>query len=124
VYALPETGTLDDSSAYESAEKVQVTAASTKEITSAGPATAAPLPMTTKIPVPMIAPTPKAVSPNAPMDLLSSSPLLWVSSISAETSLVTNSSLNCIPGVPTTFGSYRSLWRSSSRLYRIHHPIP
>jgi hypothetical protein len=53
---------------------VQVTAARINEMTSAGLAMAAPLPITTKIPVPMIAPTPSAVSAKAPMDLLSSSP--------------------------------------------------
>jgi hypothetical protein len=62
VYALPDTGIDDASSAYDSAENTQASAASANDKITAGPAMAAPSPITTNMPVPMMAPTPIAVS--------------------------------------------------------------
>src|SRR3954447_21915568 len=81
------------SSAYDRAENVQATAASTKDRMTAGPATFAPSPITTKMPVPMIAPTPMAVSCVAPTDFLSPWPSSVVSVTRDPTSLIAN-----IPG--------------------------
>ena len=72
MYALPDTGIDDASSAYDSAEKRQTTAASTKDKITAGPAAASPSPTTTKMPVPTIAPTPRAVRESGPTARLSS----------------------------------------------------
>ncbi len=55
------------SSAKEKAVKTQVTAASTKEITTAGPASATVSERPTKMPVPTTAPMPKQTSWNRPM---------------------------------------------------------
>src|SRR3954454_4972309 len=75
------------SSAYDRAENVQATAASTKDRMTAGPAVTAPSPITTKMPVPMIAPTPIAVSPTGPTERLSpASP--WVSETRSDASRV------------------------------------
>ena len=90
VYALPDTGIDDASSAYDSAEKVHATAARTNDRMTAGPAMPAPSPMTTKMPVPMMAPTPIAVSWVAPTARLSSCPVSDVSVTSDETSRTAN----------------------------------
>src|SRR4051794_13542662 len=66
VYALPETGIVDASSAYDSAEKMHVTPARMNDRTIAGPESPIPSPMITKMPVPMIAPRPSAVRSSAP----------------------------------------------------------
>src|SRR3954451_23391130 len=86
VYALPETGIDDASSAYDSAENVQATAASTNDRMTAGPAMPDPSPITTKMPVPMIAPTPIAVSCVALTDFLRPCPSSEVSVTSDPTS--------------------------------------
>ncbi len=80
----------DDSSAYDSAENTQATAASTNERMTAGPAMPEPFPITTKMPVPMIAPTPIAVSWVTPTAFLSSVPCSAVSWISEPTSRIAN----------------------------------
>src|SRR3954447_2058100 len=85
----------DASSAYDSAENVQATAASTKERMTAGPAMPAPLPITTKMPVPMMAPTPIAVSWVAPTAFLSPCPSSEVSVIRDRTSRIAK-----MPGRP------------------------
>jgi hypothetical protein len=61
VYALPETGIAEASSAKASAEKTHVTPARTKARTIDGPEVVIASPMITKMPVPMIAPRPSAV---------------------------------------------------------------
>ena len=60
MYALPDTGIDDASSAYESAENAHVTPASTNESRIDGPESAIASPMMTKMPVPMMAPSPSA----------------------------------------------------------------
>ena len=54
---------VEASSAYDTAEKMQVRPACTKEMTSAGPDS----PMITKTAVPMIAPMPRAARSSAPI---------------------------------------------------------
>ena len=76
------------SSAYDSAENVQATAASTKDRMTAGPAMPAPSPITTKMPVPMMAPTPIAVSWVAPTAFFRPWPSSVVSVISERTSRI------------------------------------
>src|SRR5215203_913860 len=111
----------DASSAYDSAENTQASAASANDKITAGPAIAAPSPITTKIPVPMMAPTPIAVSCHEPTARLSSWPVSCVSVSSEETSRVANR-----PGffLPTT--SVISLTSTWFGLYRAsvlsHHP--
>src|SRR5215211_7159420 len=80
----------DASSAYDSAENTHASAASANDRMTAGPARAAPSPMTTKMPVPMIAPTPIAVSCQELTARFSSCPVSCVSVSSDETSRVAN----------------------------------
>src|SRR5689334_6844464 len=79
VYALPETGIDEASSAYASAENMQVTPASTNERTIDGPVLPIASPTITKMPVPMTAPIPSAVRSSSPTARFSALPRSSVS---------------------------------------------
>src|SRR3954463_8260169 len=98
VYALPETGIEDASSANASAENAQVMPARTNERMIAGPESPIASPMTTKMPVPMIAPRPSAVRSSRPTTRASDAPFSSVSRTSVSVSLVAKRPLR--PSLP------------------------
>ena len=87
MYALPDTGIIDASSANASAEKTQVSPASENDRITAGPETPIASPMITKMLAPMIAPRPSAVRSNAPISRFSEASLYFVSASSASIDL-------------------------------------
>ncbi len=92
------------SSAYESAENSAVIPASTKETTTAGPASGTASPSTTKIPVPRVAPTLSSVSWLSPMVRRSGPPLASATSPATLRRLVSLFSPCTVPLLPLPHG--------------------
>lgn len=90
MYALPETGIIEASSANASAEKMHVSPASENERITAGPDTPIASPMITKMLAPMIAPRPSAVRSKAPISRFSEASRFLVSASSASIGLRAN----------------------------------